>query len=359
MAYSAEIHLIIDAFNLLVLGGTIMAKIRVGINGMGRIGRSVLRILTQTPHPNLEVVAVNNPGVKERYTHLVKYDSCHGIFPLDVKVEGDTLTVGDQNIHFFGDRDPSEINWSEKNVDIVIDSTGRFKDKEALGRHMKGTVKKVIMCAPGKDLDGTFVMGINSENYDPSSHHIVSNASCTTNCLAPVAKVLNDSFGIESGFMTTVHSYTLDQRILDGSHADKRRSRTAAVSMIPTTTGAAKAVGMVIPSLKGKLDGYAVRVPTPNVSLVDLTVRLNKSANATEINSALKAATESSLKGILDYTEEELVSVDFMGRTHSSIVDASLTNVIGDHVKVVAWYDNEVGFSNRVVDLTSFVGSQL
>ncbi len=336
-----------------------MAKIRVGINGMGRIGRSVLRILTQTPHKNLEVVAVNNPGVKERYSHLVKYDSCHGIFPHDVKIEGDKMIIGDQTIHFFDARDPSEINWSEQNVDLVIDGTGRFKDKEALGRHLGGTVKKVIMCAPGKDLDGTFVMGINHEDYDPSNHHIVSNASCTTNCLAPIAKVLNDNFEIESGFMTTVHSYTLDQRILDGSHSDKRRSRTAAVSMIPTTTGAAKAVGLVIPALKGKLDGYAVRVPTPNVSLVDLTVRLKKSANATEVNAALKAASDSHLKGVLDYTEEELVSVDFMGRTHSSIVDSSLTNVIGDHVKVVSWYDNEIGFSNRVVDLASYIGSKL
>lgn len=336
-----------------------MAKIRVGINGMGRIGRAVLRILTQNDHPNLEVVAVNNPGVKERYTHLVKYDSCHGIFPHDVKVEGDNLKIGNKNIHFFGERDPSEIDWSSKEVDIVIDSTGRFKDKEALGRHMRGTVKKVIMCAPGKDLDGTFVMGINNNTYDPSKHHIVSNASCTTNCLAPVAKVLHDSFGIESGFMTTVHSYTLDQRILDGSHADKRRARTAAVSMIPTTTGAAKAVGEVIPELKGKLDGYAVRVPTPNVSLVDLTVKLKKRASKDEINNALKNAANEALKGILAYTEEELVSVDFMGTTVSSTVDSSLTNVIEEHVKVVAWYDNEIGFSNRVVDLTSYVGSKL
>jgi len=235
-----------------------MAKTRVGINGMGRIGRTVLRCLTQEDHPNLQLVAVNNPGITDRYVHLIKYDSSQGTFKENVQLEDDQLIIGDNKIQFFNHRDPSEIPWSEKEVDIVIDSTGRFKDKEALGRHTKGSVKKVIMCAPGKDLDGTFVMGINHETYDPDYHNIISNASCTTNCLAPLAKVLHENFSIVSGFMTTVHSYTLDQRILDGSHKDKRRGRTAGMNMIPTTTGATKTVGLIIPDLKGKLKGFSL-----------------------------------------------------------------------------------------------------
>jgi glyceraldehyde 3-phosphate dehydrogenase len=335
-----------------------MSKIKVGINGMGRIGRTVLREYFNRGESDFEIVAVNNPGSPKEYVHLLKYDSVHGIFCHEVKLEGDTMLVEGKAIKFYGLKDPSEIPWSELGVQIVIDATGIFKDQEGLGKHKKGTVKKVIMCAPGKGLDATFVMGINNHTYDPAKHHIVSNASCTTNCLAPVAKVLNDKFGIENGFMTTVHSYTSDQMLLDGSHSDPRRARAAALSMVPTTTGAAKTVGEIIPELKGKLDGYAVRVPTPNVSLTDLTATLKNKASKEEINAALKEASETYLKGILRFETEELVSVDFMGMRHSSCVDASLTNVIGNNVKLVAWYDNEAGFSNRVLDLVKFMGSK-
>ncbi len=339
-----------------------MAQVKIGINGMGRIGRTILReIFNRNLHDSLEVVAVNNPGNPNDYIHLMKYDSVHGVFDGEVSYDeaSKTLNFGGKKISFYTQRDPSEIDWSSDKVDIVIDATGVFKDKAGLGKHKTGTVKKVIMCAPGKDLDGTFVMGINNDQYDPATHDIISNASCTTNCLAPVAKVLNDSFGIINGFMTTIHAYTSDQQLLDGSHSDPRRARAAALSMIPTTTGAAKAVGLVIPELKGKLDGYAVRVPTPNVSLVDLTVRLEKKTTVKEVNAALKEAAEGSLKGILAFEELPLVSIDFMGMRHSSCVDAALTNQIDDSVKVVAWYDNEAGFSNRVIDLANFVGQRL
>lgn len=338
-----------------------MTKIKVGINGMGRIGRTVLREIFNRNIQDIEVVAVNSPGLPEEYVHLLRYDSVFGKFNADVSIEdGHILDINGHKITFHKYRDPEEIPWATNKVDIVIDATGVFKDMAGLGKHMRGTVKKVIMCAPGKDLDGTFVMGINDSDYDTTKHNIVSNASCTTNCLAPVAKVLNDAFGIESGFMTTVHSYTGDQRILDSSHKDLRRARAAAVSMIPTTTGAAKAVGLVIPELKGKLDGYAIRVPTPNVSLVDLNVTLKKSVTKEEVNAALKAASEGAMKGILGYTTEPLVSVDFMGMRESSMIDAELTNVMGGtNVKVVAWYDNEAGFSNRVIDLCAFIGQRL
>lgn len=340
-----------------------MSTIKLGINGMGRIGRTVIREFEKQRanglYKNLEIVAVNNPGRPQDYIHLLKYDSLHGKFPGDVAVEGDQLTCGNSTMTFFTQKDPSEIDWSSMNVDIVIDATGIFKDKEGLGKHLGGTVKKVIMCAPGKDLDGTFVFGINHEDYDHGSHHIVSNASCTTNCLAPVTKVLNDAFGVEQGFMTTIHAYTGDQNILDASHRDPRRARAAAMSMIPTSTGAAKAVGLVLPELAGKLDGYAIRVPTPDVSVVDLTVTLKKAATVTEINAAMKEAAETNLKGVLAYEEEPLVSVDFMGNSNSSILDAALTNTIGNQAKVVAWYDNEVGFSNRVIDLAEHMGSKL
>jgi glyceraldehyde 3-phosphate dehydrogenase len=335
-----------------------MPKIKVGINGMGRIGRTVLREFFNRKETEFEVVAVNNPGKASDYIHLLKYDSIHGKFNGDVSLEGNDMKINGSNIKFFDVRDPSEIPWSDLGVQIVIDATGIFKDKPGLGKHMRGTVKKVIMCAPGSNLDATFVMGINNNIYDPTKHHIVSNASCTTNCLAPVAKVLNDKFGIENGFMTTVHSYTSDQSLLDAAHSDPRRARAAALSMIPTTTGAAKTVGEIIPELKGKLDGYSVRVPTPNVSLTDFTVNLKKAATKEEVNSALREASETTLKGILRFETEELVSVDYMGMTHSSCVDASLTNVIGNNVKVVAWYDNECGFSNRVLDLVKFIGSK-
>lgn len=335
-----------------------MSKIKVGINGMGRIGRTVLREFFNRNETEIEVVAVNNPGKADQYVHLLKYDSVHGPFNGEIKLDGDTLNINGKAVKFFGQRDPSEIPWSDLGVQVVIDATGIFKDKEGLGKHMNGTVKKVIMCAPGKDLDATFVMGVNNHIYDAAKHNIVSNASCTTNCLAPIVKVLNEKFGIDTGFMTTVHSYTSDQMLLDGSHSDPRRARAAAMSIIPTTTGAAKTVGEIIPELKGKLDGYSFRVPTPNVSLTDFVATLKKPASKEEINAALKAASENELKGILRYETEELVSVDFMGMRHSSCLDASLTNVIGNTVKVVSWYDNEAGFSNRVIDLVKFMGSK-
>ena len=335
-----------------------MTKIKVGINGMGRIGRTVLREFFNRQEADFDIVAVNNPGKISDYIHLLKYDSVHGRFNGEISLEGNDMKINGKAIKFFDMKDPTEIPWSEYGVQLVVDATGIFKDKPGLGKHINGSVKKVIMCAPGKDLDATFVMGINNNIYDAAKHHIVSNASCTTNCLAPVAKVLNDKFGIENGFMTTVHSYTSDQSLQDAAHSDPRRARAAALSMIPTTTGAAKTVGEIIPELKGKLDGYSVRVPTPNVSLTDFTVTLKKAATKEEINAALKEASETTLKGILRFETDELVSVDYMGMKHSSCVDASLTNVIGNNVKIVAWYDNECGFSNRVLDLVKFIGSK-
>ncbi|MAX66874.1 MAG: type I glyceraldehyde-3-phosphate dehydrogenase [Bacteriovoracaceae bacterium] len=340
-----------------------MSTIKLGINGLGRIGRTIIREFVKRKsegmYSNLEIVAINNPGKAENFVRLMKYDSLHGKFPGEVQLDGDKLHCGTCRMHFFTQRDPSEIDWSSQGVDIVIDATGKFKDKDGLGKHLKGNVKKVIMCAPGQDLDGTFVFGINHETYNNQDHHIVSNASCTTNCLAPVAKVLNDTFGIKQGFMTTVHAYTGDQNILDGSHKDPRRARAAAMSIIPTSTGAAKAVGLVLPELKGKLDGYAVRVPTPDVSMVDLTVTLKKETSAQEINAAMKEAALGSLKGVLGYTDEPLVSVDFLGDPNSSIFDSLLTSVIGDQAKIVTWYDNEVGFSNRVIDLADYMANKL
>jgi glyceraldehyde-3-phosphate dehydrogenase type I len=333
---------------------------KVGINGMGRIGRTILREFINRNVNDFEIVAVNDLGKTDQVLHLLKYDSVHGKFNADVAFEGDVLSVNGKKIKYYSHRSPAEIPWGDHGIDVVIDGTGIFKDKAGLGQHLGGSVKKVIMCAPGKDLDGTFVMGINDDKYDPATHHIVSNASCTTNCLAPLAKVLNDKWGIENGFMTTIHSYTGDQRILDALHSDPRRARAGAVSMAPTTTGAAKAVGLVVPELKGKLDGYAVRVPTPNVSLVDLTANLKADVTAEEVNAALKEASEGAMKGVLGFEEEKLVSVDFMSNRHSSIVDASLTNVIdGKTVKVVSWYDNEAGFSNRVIDLAIKIGNSL
>lgn len=337
-----------------------MAKIKVAINGMGRIGRTILREAFSRNETDFEVVAVNNPGSPDSYIHLLKYDSVHGIY--DGQIEhasgADSFTMDGKTIKFFNFRDPSEIPWSDLQVDIVIDSTGVFKDKAGLGKHINGTVKKVIMCAPGKDLDGTFVVGINHSEYNNDTHHIVSNASCTTNCLAPVAKALHKAFGIQNGFMTTVHAYTSDQLLLDGSHSDLRRARAAALSMVPTTTGAAKAVGLVIPELKGKLDGFAIRVPTPNVSMVDLNVNLNKKVTIEEVNNCLVEAAQGELAGILKTEKLPLVSQDFRGMRESSCVDLELTNVIDGIVKVVAWYDNEAGFSNRVIDLAKHIGSK-
>ena len=342
-----------------------MKNVKIGINGVGRIGRTVLRAyferLSSGKEPSIEIVAVNNPGDPKPYIHLLKHDSLHG------KLKGDfswdetsrTITYNGKKIKFFDLRNPEEIDWSAHGTQVVIDATGIFKDKAKLGLHMRGSVKKVIMCAPGKDLDGTFVMGINVDEYDGAKHHIISNASCTTNCLAPVVKVLHENFGIVNGLMTTVHSYTSDQNLLDNAHDDLRRARAANMSMIPTSTGAAKALGEVIPEMLGKLDGYAVRVPTPDVSMVDLTVNLEKKASKADINAAMKKAAEGNLRNILGYTEEELVSMDFMGTTESSYFDAKLTNVIGNTAKIVSWYDNEVGFSNRVLDLANYVGQKL
>jgi glyceraldehyde-3-phosphate dehydrogenase type I len=327
---------------------------------MGRIGRTIIREWYSHKKDMFDIVAVNNPGDVNTYAHLLKFDSLHGTFKANVKMEGTVLNIDSHKVNFYTCSDPTEIPWSQDNVDIVIDCTGKFKDKPGLGKHLKGTVKKVIMCAPGKDLDGTFVMGVNHTNYDNTKHHIFSNASCTTNCLAPVVKVLEDKFGIENGFMTTVHAYTSDQNLLDGSHSDLRRARAAAMSMIPTSTGAAKAMGEVIPAMKGKLDGSSIRVPTSDVSVVDFTANLKTKVTKEEINKVMKEAAETYLKGVLEYTELELVSNDFKGNPHSSIFDSKLTSVInGNLVKVVSWYDNEVGFSCRVIDLAKYVGDKL
>jgi glyceraldehyde 3-phosphate dehydrogenase len=342
-----------------------MKNLKIGINGVGRIGRTILRAyfdrISNGIDTHLDVVAINNPGDPKPYVHLLRYDSLHGKLKGDFSYNENTkeINFNGRIIKFYDIRNPEEIPWGSHGTQIVIDCTGVFKDKAKLGLHMKDTVKKVIMCAPGKDLDGTFVMGINAEKYDSTKHHIISNASCTTNCLAPVVKVLHENFGIINGLMTTVHAYTSDQNLLDNAHDDLRRARSAAMSMIPTSTGAAKALGEVIPEMQGKLDGYAVRVPTPDVSMVDLTVNLEKKASKQEINDAMKKASETYLKGILGYTNEELVSIDYMGATVSSFFDSKLTNVIGQTAKIVTWYDNEVGFSNRVVDLANFVGQKL
>ncbi|HXH31431.1 MAG TPA: type I glyceraldehyde-3-phosphate dehydrogenase [Bacteriovoracaceae bacterium] len=342
-----------------------MKTVKIGINGVGRIGRTILRAyfdkMSKGIDSNVEIVAINNPGDVKPYIHLLKHDSLHG------KLKGDfswneasrEISFNGKKIKFFDLKNPEEIDWSAHGTQVVIDATGIFKDKAKLGMHMRGTVKKVIMCAPGKDLDGTFVLGINVDKYDSAKHHIISNASCTTNCLAPVVKVLHENFGIINGLMTTIHSYTSDQNLLDNAHEDLRRARAANMSMIPTSTGAAKALGEVIPEMLGKLDGYAVRVPTPDVSMIDLTVVLEKKTTKAEINAAMKKASEGNLKGILGYTEEELVSMDFMGATESSYFDSKLTNLIGNTAKIVSWYDNEVGFSNRVLDLANFVGQKL
>jgi glyceraldehyde-3-phosphate dehydrogenase type I len=309
----------------------------------------------------IEITAINNPGDPSIYSHLIKHDSVHSTFSGNVHYAENRLYINESSVHFFTEKDPSKIPWSEAGCEIVIDATGKFKSKEDLSKHIRETVKKVVLCAPGsKDIDQTIVMGINHTDYDPKNHDVVSNASCTTNCLAPVAKVINDAFGIENGFMTTVHAYTSDQRLLDHSHSDLRRARAAAMSMIPTTTGAAKAIGLVIPELAGKLDGYAVRVPTPNVSMVDLTVNLKNETSIQEVNQKLKEAANSNLSGILSVSDEELVSNDYNGSTYSSIVDAPLTNMISPKsLKLVVWYDNESGFSNRVINLTELIASKL
>lgn len=332
---------------------------KVGINGFGRIGRDVARILLEEDH-GLELVHINASGDLEDLKHLFKYDSLYGKFAKEIKVEGDGFDIEGHHVHFTSFRDPAEIDWSANDVEIVIDSTGAFKDMEGLGKHLRGSVKKVILTAPGKALDNTIVMGVNCDTYKPEQN-IISNASCTTNCLAPVTKVIEENFGIEKGMMTTCHAYTGDQMLLDKRHkSDRRRARAAALSMVPTTTGAAKAVAEVIPQLKGKLNGYALRVPTPTVSVVDVVFELKKSTTIEEVNAALKKASENELKGIMGFTEEELVSIDFQGDRRSSIVDSKLNMMMGDNMlKVVAWYDNEWGYSCRVVDLAKMVAKSL
>ncbi|NVN93732.1 MAG: type I glyceraldehyde-3-phosphate dehydrogenase [Bacteroidetes bacterium] len=329
-----------------------MAKIKIAINGFGRIGRITFRGLIQKD--NIEVVALNDLTDAKTLGHLLKYDSIHGRFPGEVSVDGDILIVNGQRIKIYAERDPANLPWKELGVDVVIESTGVFRNKEKMGKHITAGAKKVILTVPADnkdDVDATVVLGVNDSILKPEMQFI-SNASCTTNCLAPVAKVLNDNFGIVRGLMNTIHSYTNDQIILDSPHSDLRRARAAAISIIPTKTGAAKAVGLVIPELAGKLDGFAMRVPTPDGSVVDLTVELAKNTTKEEINAVMKAAAEGPMKGILEYCIDPIVSVDIIGNKHSSIFDSQLTQVMGGNfVKIVSWYDNESGYSNRIVDL--------
>jgi glyceraldehyde 3-phosphate dehydrogenase len=333
--------------------------IRVAINGFGRIGRNVLRAAKQAGVTDVDFVAVNDLTDTRTLAHLLRHDSVHGHYPGTVEARESSLVVDGDEIRVFAEKDPAALPWGDLGVDIVIESTGRFTKKADAQKHIQAGAKKVIISAAAKDEDITIVLGVNEENYDPASHHVVSNASCTTNCLAPVVKVLLDEFGFRRGLMTTVHAYTNDQNILDLPHKDLRRARAAAMSMIPTTTGAAKATGLVIPEVVGKIDGMAFRVPTPDVSVVDLTCELERDADAKTVNDALRAAAEGRLKGILGYEEEELVSIDYTGNPHSSIVDAPSTAVVSGLVKVVAWYDNEWGYSNRCVDLARYMGERL
>ncbi|MGB9813647.1 MAG: type I glyceraldehyde-3-phosphate dehydrogenase [Thermovenabulum sp.] len=333
--------------------------IKVGINGFGRIGRNSFKAALKN-HPDIEIVAINDLMDPATLAHLLKYDSVFGRFEGSVEAKEKSIVVNGKEIRIFAEKDPGNIPWKELGVDIVVESSGVFTSKDKAVLHIeKGGAKKVIITAPAKDEDITIVMGVNHEKYNPREHHVISNASCTTNCLAPVAKVLMDNFGIIKGLMNTVHSYTNDQRILDLPHKDLRRARAAALNIIPTTTGAAKAVALVIPELKGKLNGFALRVPTPTVSIVDFTALLGKSVTAEEVNEALRAASEGPMKGILGYTEEPLVSMDFKGSEYSSIVDGLSTMVIeGDFVKVIAWYDNEWGYSCRVMDLVKYIAER-
>lgn len=330
-------------------------SLKVAINGFGRIGRLTLRAALKQSVP-FEVVAINDLGSPDLLAHLFKYDSVHGILPNSVEIDGRTMIIDGKRIEILAERNPQDLPWSKLGVDIVIESTGRFTKRDAAAQHLTAGAKKVIISAPAKNEDITIVLGVNEDKYDAQKHHIISNASCTTNCLAPVAKVLLDKFGIEQGMMTTTHSVTNDQRILDLEHSDWRRSRAAYQSMIPTTTGAAKAVTLVLPELEGKMNGLAVRVPTPNVSLVDFVANLTKPTTKDEVNAALRQAAEGPLKGILEFCELPLVSIDFNGNPASSIVDGLSTMMMGDRmVKVLAWYDNESGYSNRIVDLVKLI----
>ncbi len=333
-------------------------SIKIGINGFGRIGRLVFRAALK--HPDVEVVAINDLTDAGTMAHLLKYDSVHGQLDNTIRAEDNAIVIDDRTIAYSAIKDPAQLPWQALGVDIAMECTGLFRDRENASKHLNAGARKVIISAPAKDPDNTIVMGVNHTHYDPKQHHILSNASCTTNCLAPVAKVLLDHFGIHSGLMTTIHAYTGDQRLLDFPHKDLRRARSAALSMIPTTTGAAKAVALVLPELDGKLNGLAIRVPTPNVSIVDIVVTIEKSGvSVNDVNAALKAAAEGELAGIMGYCDLPLVSTDFNGNTLSSIVDAQTTYVMDKMVKVLSWYDNESGYSHRMVDLAALVGSTL
>ena len=332
--------------------------VKVGINGFGRIGRNFYRALL-AQGADVEVVGINDLTDINTLAHLLKYDSILGRLNQEVSVSGDSIKVGNKSFKVVADRDPANLPWAALGADIVIESTGHFTDADKAAAHIKAGAKKVIISAPAKGEDITIVMGVNQDKYDAASHHVISNASCTTNCLAPFAKVLDEEFGIVKGMMTTIHAYTNDQVILDFPHKDLRRARAAAINMIPTTTGAAKAISLVLPQLKGKLDGYAMRVPVPTGSATDLTVQLGREVTKEEVNAAIKKAAEGSLKGILEYTEDPIVSSDIVTDAHSSIFDAGLTKAIGSTVKVASWYDNEWGYSNRLVDLIGLVGKSL
>ena len=332
--------------------------IKVGINGFGRIGRNFFRALLDHP-AEIEIVGINDLTDTKTLAHLLKYDSVLGRIGVSVVAGDGEITVDGVSIPIFSERDPADLPWAKVGAEIVIESTGFFTDAESAGKHLSAGAKKVIISAPAKGEDITIVMGVNDDKYDPANHNIISNASCTTNCLAPMAKVLDDAFGIERGMMTTIHAYTNDQKILDFPHSDLRRARAAALNMIPTSTGAAKAIGLVMPHLLGKLDGYSMRVPVPTGSATDLTVELKNPATREEINAAMKAAADGPLKGILEYTEDPIVSTDIVNDPASCILDSLLTNVNGNMVKVLGWYDNEWGYSNRLIDLTALVGSKL
>jgi glyceraldehyde 3-phosphate dehydrogenase (phosphorylating) len=330
--------------------------IRVGINGLGRIGRNFYRAVLATG-ADVELVAYNDLGDAATIGHLLKYDSILGRLPYEVKVAGNELTVGGRTIKAFAERDPAKLPWGDVGADIVIESTGFFTDGNKAKAHLEGGAKKVIISAPAKNEDVTLVLGVNDQAYDPAKHSIISMASCTTNCLAPMAKVLNEAIGIERGLMTTIHAYTQDQNLQDGPHKDLRRARAAALNIVPTTTGAAKAIGLVLPELNGKLDGYSLRVPVPTGSVTDLTATVSRETTVDEVNAAMKAAADGALAGILTYTEDPIVSADIVTDPSSCIFDAGMTRVIADQVKVIGWYDNEWGFSNRLVDLVKLLGS--
>ena len=336
--------------------------VRVGINGFGRIGRNFFRAvqaLNSQGEADIEVVAANDLGDLKTMAHLLKYDSILGRYPADVSVVDDGIKVGDRTLKILAEKDPAQLPWKDLGVDVVVESTGFFTDGTTAKAHIDGGAKKVIISAPAKNEDVTIVMGVNHTSYDPEAHHIISNASCTTNCLGPMAKALNDEFGIVKGLMTTIHAYTQDQNLQDAPHKDLRRARAAALSIVPTSTGAAKAIGLVLPELKGKLDGYALRVPVPTGSATDLSFEAGRETSVEEVNAAVKAAAEGELKGFLRYTEDPIVSADIVTDPASCIFDAGLTKVIGNQVKVVGWYDNEWGYSNRLADLITFVGESL